>query len=639
MINVIIGTAGHVDHGKTCLIKALSGIDTDRLKEEKKRGITIENGYAFIKNDKNIHLGIIDVPGHEKFVKNMLAGIGGIDIVLLVISLEEGIKPQTIEHFEIIKSLGIKKGIIVYTKLDSENKIDFENLKMQVKDLVKGSFLEGAKEIPVSSFSNINIDLLKDTIFEYAKDISNRKENKELTRLPIDRVFTMEGFGTVVTGTLMEGKIDVGDELMIYPSMKMVKVRGIESHKDSVSTAFAGQRTAINLSNIKKEEIERGDILAKKDSMLLSNIIDAKLTIFKSITKDIKNGQKLHFSFGSNQVVAQIRVIEGDIKKIAYCQFKFEKEIAVKKDDRFIIRNISPQETSGGGIILNIASKKLGESINKKEYFANLDSNDRKKTLCEIIDISSNEFPNVNILSKKLSESKENTKILIQKLQDDKFIVTNDNMDFVISNNFYDGIKKYVIDVLSKFHNKNKLAKGISRENFKSILFKRYSSIGDTNLENLILYLENNKIIKIDKDAVALFNFNVFADDKNIKEIEEIEKKYKEAGFELPSCMEIIEEFGKGKMKKGPSEEKQIIVNLAKEGKLIKLDNDYYIHKDNFDMAVNIAKEILTKNGSMLMKDLRDALKTSRKYAILLVDYFDKVHFTKTVGDHREFYK
>ena len=203
MQNIIIGTAGHVDHGKTFLIKARTGFDTDRLKEEKKRGITIENGFANLPNDLGLHLGIIDVPGHEKFVKNMLAGIGGIDLVLLVISLEEGIKPQTVEHFEIIKSLGIKKGIIVFTKLDSENKVDFNVLKDQVKDLVSGSNLENAKMICVSSLTGQNIDVLKEEIFAIVKEIGERNNNKELTRLPIDRVFTMEGFGTVITGTLM----------------------------------------------------------------------------------------------------------------------------------------------------------------------------------------------------------------------------------------------------------------------------------------------------------------------------------------------------------------------------------------------------------------------------------------------------
>ena len=267
MQNIIIGTAGHVDHGKTFLIKALSGTDTDRLKEEKKRGITIENGFANLPNDLGINIGIIDVPGHEKFIRNMLCGIGGIDIVLLVISLEEGIKPQTIEHFEIIKSLGIKKGIVVYTKCDAENKVDFDTLDIQVKAMLKGSNLENAEAIQVSSLTGENIDKLKSMIFDLVKTISERNIQKELTRLPIDRVFIMEGFGTVITGTLMEGKIDTGDELMIYPYQKVVKVRQIQSFGKVEPSIFAGQRTAINLLNVRKEELIRGDVLATKSSM------------------------------------------------------------------------------------------------------------------------------------------------------------------------------------------------------------------------------------------------------------------------------------------------------------------------------------------------------------------------------------
>lgn len=639
MQNIIIGTAGHVDHGKTCLIKALSGIDTDRLKEEKKRGITIENGYAHLNNDLGLHIGIIDVPGHEKFVKNMLAGIGGIDIVLLVISLEEGIKPQTVEHFEIIKSLGIKKGIIVYTKLDSETKVDFNNLKSQVKDLVKNSFLENAKEIPVSSFTGQNIDLLKETIFSYAKEIVGRSENKELTRLPIDRVFTMEGFGTVVTGTLMEGKVDVGDELMLYPSQRLVKVRGIQSHNESVPAAFAGQRTAINLMNVKKEDIDRGEVLAAKDSILLSDIIDCKLTMFKSITKDLKNGQKVHFSYGSNQVEAQIRVISGDIKSTSYVQFKFDEAIPVKRGDKYIIRNITPSETCGGGTILNINSKKLNEDIDKVSFYSNLDSGDDKKVLLEIINIGSNDFPDINLLSKKFGESVGITKNFVENLASENIIVCNFKKNFIIGKKFYDGLIRYLKDVLTKFHNENKLATGISKENLKSLLFKRYNRIGDTGLDNLLIYLSENNIIKINKDLVSLSDFSVKLESSDTKEISEIEKRYKDAGFEPPSCDEVIAEFSKTNNKKGPSGEKQIIVNLARDGVLVKLTPEYYMHKDFYNKAVDTTVKYLNEHKTMMMKDLRDMLKTSRKFAIFLVDHMDKMHITKTVGDHRELYK
>ena len=262
MHNIIVGTSGHVDHGKTCLIKALSGFDTDRLKEEKKRGITIDLGFANLPNDAGLHIGIIDVPGHEKFVKNMLAGIGGIDLVLLVVALDEGVMPQTVEHFEIIKMLNIKRGIIVLTKSDLVDKEWQDIVEEDVKNLVKGSFLENAPIIRVSSYTSENIAKLNEMIINMVSDIGDRKNDPELFRLPIDRVFTMEGFGTVITGTLQEGSVSLGDEIMLYPKEKLLKIRGIQSHGQKEEKAFAGQRVALNLLNIRKEELERGDILA-----------------------------------------------------------------------------------------------------------------------------------------------------------------------------------------------------------------------------------------------------------------------------------------------------------------------------------------------------------------------------------------
>lgn len=262
MHNIIIGTAGHVDHGKTCLIKALSGFDTDRLKEEKKRGITIDLGFANLPNDAGLHIGIIDVPGHEKFVKNMLAGIGGIDIVLMVISLDEGVMPQTVEHFEILKMLHIKQGIVVLTKEDTVEEDWADAVEEDVLNLVKDSFLENAPIIRVSSYTGKNIDKLNEMIISMVADLANRREDAELFRLYVDRVFTMEGFGTVVTGTLQEGSVKAGDDVMLYPAEREIKIRGIQSHGQKEEQAFAGQRTALNLLNVKKEDIVRGDILA-----------------------------------------------------------------------------------------------------------------------------------------------------------------------------------------------------------------------------------------------------------------------------------------------------------------------------------------------------------------------------------------
>ena len=299
MHNIIVGTSGHVDHGKTTLIKALSGFDTDRLKEEKKRGITIDLGFANLPNDAGLHIGIIDVPGHEKFVKNMLAGIGGIDLVLLVVALDEGVMPQTVEHFEILKMLNIKRGIIVLTKCDIADEEWQDIVEEDVRTMVEGSFMESSPCIRVSAYTSENISKLNEMIINMVSDIRGRKNDEELFRLPVDRVFTMEGFGTVITGTLQEGCVSVGDEIMLYPKERLVKIRGIQSHGQKEEKAFAGQRVALNLLNIKKEDIERGDILAYKNSIIKTKRIDVYLELFESSKRELKSGDRVHLNYGS----------------------------------------------------------------------------------------------------------------------------------------------------------------------------------------------------------------------------------------------------------------------------------------------------------------------------------------------------
>ena len=310
MQNVIVGTAGHVDHGKTCLIKALSGIDTDRLKEEKKRGITIELGFANLIDTDGVHIGIIDVPGHEKFVKNMLAGIGGIDLVLLVIALDEGVMPQTVEHFEILKMLQIRQGIVVLTKSDTVDSDWADMVEEDVRELIKGSFLEQAELIRVSSYTGENIDVLRQKIVTMAKQAGKRREEKELFRLPIDRVFTMEGFGTVVTGTLIEGMCEAGEEVMVYPQERLLKIRGVQSHGQKEEKACAGQRTAINLAGIKKEELSRGEVLAYPGSLVNSTMVDATLRLFDSTQRKLKNGDRVHLSYGSAQAIGKVILLD-----------------------------------------------------------------------------------------------------------------------------------------------------------------------------------------------------------------------------------------------------------------------------------------------------------------------------------------
>ncbi|MEG2295268.1 MAG: selenocysteine-specific translation elongation factor, partial [Oscillospiraceae bacterium] len=361
MKNIIIGTAGHVDHGKTCLIKALTGIETDRLKEEKKRGITIDIGFAYMEHSNGEKIGIIDVPGHEKFIKNMLAGIGGIDMVMLIISAEEGMMPQTKEHLGILSVLNTKKGIVVITKIDLVENDWLELTKEEIKEELKDTFLSHAPIVEVSAYTGQGIALLKETIYQMVATCEEKDRLSPNFRVPIDRVFTIDGFGTVITGTLIEGNIKVGDEAMIYPSEISTKIRNIQVHNHSVQTASAGQRVAINLANIKKEQLMRGDVVAKKDSLYKTRMIDVNFTMIKDTQRSLRNGDRVHFYYGTTQLLAKAVLLDKDSissGESAYVQFRLEEEICLKPKDYIIARFYSPMETLGGGVVIDTNPKK-----------------------------------------------------------------------------------------------------------------------------------------------------------------------------------------------------------------------------------------------------------------------------------------
>ena len=356
----IIGTAGHVDHGKTCLIKALTGIDTDRLKEEKKRGITIELGFAWMDFPGGERVGIVDVPGHEKFVRNMLAGVGGMDLVMLVVAADEGIMPQTVEHLDILSILGIRQGIIVITKTDLADPELVELVEEDIRELTEGTFLENAPVVPVSVYKNQGLDQLKKILYEMYQKLPDHKETRAF-RLPVDRVFTLKGFGTVVTGTLLGGKIKKDQEAFLYPENVPVKIRSIQVHEQGVEAAHAGQRVALNLPDRKKEEISRGDVIAFKNSMYPSMMADVSLTVLRHTGRVVKNGSRVHIYHGTKELLGKVILLDREELKAGetcYAQLRLEEETVMEKGDRFVIRFYSPAETIGGGSILDACPRK-----------------------------------------------------------------------------------------------------------------------------------------------------------------------------------------------------------------------------------------------------------------------------------------
>ena len=632
MQNVIVGTAGHVDHGKTCLIKALSGIDTDRLKEEKKRGITIELGFANLIDTDGVHIGIIDVPGHEKFVKNMLAGIGGIDLVLLVIALDEGVMPQTVEHFEILKMLQIRQGIVVLTKSDTVDSDWADMVEEDVRELIKGSFLEQAELIRVSSYTGENIDVLRQKIVTMAKQAGKRREEKELFRLPIDRVFTMEGFGTVVTGTLIEGMCEAGEEVMVYPQERLLKIRGVQSHGQKEEKACAGQRTAINLAGIKKEELSRGEVLAYPGSLVNSTMVDATLRLFDSTQRKLKNGDRVHLSYGSAQAIGKVILLDCDVVEAgqeALVQLRFDDPICVKRNDKFIIRFYSPVETFGGGTVLNPAADK-----HKRGQEDVIESLKLKKTgtdmeiLEQMVNEESRRFPEAEDLAAWMDLTVSEAEQMLDTLRNKKKILHLNDGSFV-GKTYWEKVSELANQVLAHFHRENPIVEGMDREELKSRLAERMHLKSGKKAEALIAELEKRKVITIQGSVVSVAGFTVSYSDEASQMMTDMENIYKKAGIEVPPTDELVGAY------KDRKQARQVLSELTKKGILVKAGTGVLMHKEHWDRALNILREHLAANPQITLGEFRDLLGTSRKYAVMLLETYDQMKITKKTGDAR----
>lgn len=631
MRNLVIGTAGHVDHGKTCLIKALTGTDTDRLKEEKQRGITIENGFAdMVCGDCNI--SIIDVPGHERFVKNMLMGIGGIDLVLLIVGLDEGVMPQTTEHFDILTLLGIRKGIIVYTKRDLvEDSEWIELVKDDVRTMTKGTFLEGAPEIEVSAYTGFNIEELKDLIVNCVSESSLKNHESDLFRLPVDRVFTIDGFGTVVTGTLIEGCVNVGDEIEIYPSGKLAKVRNLQVHNESVDCAFAGQRTALNLGGIKKDDIYRGTVLSKKASMESSMMLDVQLTLLSDSKKEVQSGSRVHFYCGSSEGLAKVVLLDRDVlEKGASCpaQLRFEKPIAVKYADRFIIRFYSPLITIGGGKVLETSPQKHKRFDENALRILVAKNSDNISEVCEaVICDKSYQLKDKQALYRKLEISQVEGDRITEALRSEGKIKIFES-GVVLHREYIRKAFDVCTAILTEYHTKNRMSQGLGKEEMKSLMGKQLKIENKKLLEELLSEAEEEGIIRIPGNIVAMSDFKVQYSPEMEKIKDRILTKYRKCRFEMPTVDEVLD------TEKDKTNAKHII-EAMEDNELIKLNHQYYIDKQAFDWALQRLKDKITADGQITLAEFRDIIGTSRKYAMAILDYLDEEKITQKIDDAR----
>ncbi len=617
---VILGTAGHIDHGKSTLVKALTGIDPDRLKEEKERGITIDLGFADLNYPDGLTVGIVDVPGHERLVRNMLAGAGGIDMVILVIAADEGIMPQSREHLAICDLLRIKSGIIAITKADLVEKDWLDLVIEEVREFVKGTFLERAEIIPVSARSGYNLDLLKERIHQLALTIETKPVN-EIFRLPIDRVFTLKGFGTVVTGTLISGLIKVDDDVEILPAGLRSKVRGLHSHGKPIKTAYAGQRVAINLQGIDKEDLSRGDVVVTPDVLRPVTYIDAKIEMLPN-QQPLKTRSVVHFHLTTLDTLGRIILYEvEEIKggESGYCQIRLSEPVVALSGDRFIIRRFSPVITIGGGTVLDPYPLKR----RKTEGIGDLivyESGSLLERLSTKIKKAGAKGLNKRFLKgwvrAEIPAIEDSIKVLKEKgeiIQIEEVLLHGD---------VYEGICNEIKRLLKVYHESNPLSPGMQKEELRNLL-----KISPEIWNGLLSTIRG---VKVEKNLVCLEGFSISSADSEVSG--RILKILDESGFQPPSKEELSEI-----LQLRSKEVSDILRLMQKEGRLTRINDSLYLTRQHYDRMLSLLKDFFSKKPQMTVAEFRDLLGTTRKYAIPFLEYLDSNKITLRVGEVRKF--
>lgn len=632
MKHVIVGTAGHIDHGKTTLIKALTGRDTDRLEEEQKRGISIELGFTYFDLPSGKRAGIIDVPGHEKFIKNMLAGVIGIDIVILVVAADEGMMPQTKEHLAILELLGIQKGFIVLTKTDLVDK-EWEELVIEdLKENIEGTFLENSLVTPVSSTKKTGLDKVMDNIDKLTKEVEKRNI-KDMPRLPIDRVFTISGFGTIVTGTLNSGSFKVGDEVEIFPGDKKGRVRSLQVHDESANIVEAGQRVAMNIAGLKKTDIDRGNVVAPIGSMKETMMLDVKIRLLEDTTKIIENRSRLRLYIGTQEILCRIVLLDEEELspgETGYAQLRLEEPTVAKRGDRFILRFYSPMFTIGGGEILEANPKKKKRF--DKEAIEELEIKDKGETVDvieKIVKDRSKQFPTAKEIAIYTAISGEDLYKKILKLESENkvemFSLSKDI--YVIHVEYFDFLQLEIEKELESFHKKNPLKLGIGKEEIRSKYFK---NVKPRVSDKIIKLLIEKQVIEQKNEYILLKGFEVKYTEKQNKIKEEIKKKFIREKF-LPVRYEDV---AKG-IKMNDDEIRQVFESLLDKEEIVNLKEDIYILKETYEKTIIILKGYLDKNETITVSQYRDLLNTNRKLSIALLEHFDEIKITKRVEDKR----
>lgn len=631
MDDLIIGTAGHVDHGKTVLIKALTGHDTDRLQEEKERGISIDLGFAPFRLPGGRLAGIVDVPGHERFIHNMLAGAAGIDLVLLVVDAGEGVMPQTREHLDILQLLGIKNGVVVITKIDLVEDEWRELVQEEIREELAGTFLEEAPIIAVSALKGQGMEELKQLIDRQTAQIEPRSAAGPL-RLPVDRSFVISGFGTVVTGTLAQGSVKVGDTVEVVPPGLEARVRNIQVHDDDLKEARAGTRVALNLSGLEKSQVLRGSVVSSPGYYRETGLLDVALELLPRSQRPLKNGDPLHFFLGTARSVARAILLDRDELKPGQnglVQCRLDRPLVAERGDPFVIRSYSPMTTIGGGIILDPYPArhrrfrteviKTLEELKSAPTSAGGDAVFLRQKLQELVVADSGKLAKETRLDKGKVES-----LLAELVRSGRVINLGESY-------FPDAIYEQLVNTIKKaledHHLKQPLSKGLSRSGLKNAL---PAAVTQRDYDALLKELQDQGLITFSGDRVSIFGFSPSPSPADRKLIDRLAAVYHSAGLQPPSVRDAFSEAA------APPERKdELLSYLQGEGLLSKVGDDLYFHGEAYQKALVILKEHFKNEDKITLAQFRDLTGGSRKYAQALLEHFDNARYTRRVEDHR----
>jgi selenocysteine-specific elongation factor len=626
--HVVIGTAGHIDHGKTSLVKALTGTDTDRLPEEKARGITIDLGFAFLEEPDGLTIEIVDVPGHERFVKNMLAGVGGIDLAMLVIAADEGVMPQTREHLAICSLLHIKSGLVALTKTDMVEADWLELVRDDVARLLGGTFLAGCPIVPVSSKTGEGLPALRAELGRLARTVS-AKSLDQTARLPVDRVFTVKGFGTVVTGTLTAGRLALDDRVEVYPRGIQSKVRGLQVHGHPVETAQAGQRTAVNVQGVERVAVERGDVIAPAGALVPTAAVDATVELLPDAPRPLKMRERVRFHIGTQEVMARVLLVgqaELPQGQASYGRFRLESPVVALPGDRYVIRTYSPIVTIGGGTLLDVAPPRFKRKAPAlRAHLELLATGAPTQVVEEHLKQAGAAGARLTELLARTPFGPDRLRALLDELQRAGAIVAVDR-DAYLHRAASDRLRAATLALLEAFHADNPLRGGISREELRS----RAGNAQEKVFAQLLAALETEGVVRSERDQVRLASHAIRLTPEQQRVVDGVEGEFRRAGAAPPAVEEALGKYGvKG------TEKHELFLLLLADRKLVRVKESLYFHAEALqDIQTRLVAHLKEKK-EIGPADMKDLFGVSRKYAIPLMEYFDAQRVTVRQGERR----